>query len=32
MVFGEEEIHPVIITKRKLPAFLGRRAIGLQFY
>jgi hypothetical protein len=30
VVFGEKEIHQVIITKRKLPAFIRKRAIGLQ--
>ena len=30
MVFREEQIHLVIITKTKKPAFRGKRAVGLQ--
>jgi hypothetical protein len=32
MVFREKQIHPVIITKRKPPAFVRKQAVGLQIY
>ena len=32
MIFGEEQIHSVIITKTKKPAFRGKRAVELQIY
>ena len=30
MIFRKEEVHLTIITNKEKPAFVGKRAVGLQ--